>query len=398
MEMRRIWLALAVAALVIASTITAFKLSGRRLAAIGREYVVLMVAPRVDDPYYADVFEDVVEFQANVAETMDGRGRVLFIVDRHTWNSLDEACREKLRECRVWGSVYDIWVRDYAPVCVQGRLYMFKYRPSYLDEQEAEWIQNSFKEFLDKHGVEYTTVDLVLDGGNFVYDGEGKLIVTERVLKDNPDMTRDEIISTLKAIPGVDEVAMIPEEPGDLTGHADGMVLWLSPKKLLVNRYEEPFRSRLLKILEEAFPEVEVVEVPYRPSNETWKGFPSACGDYVNTLVTSWAVYVPVYGSPLDEEALEVFRENTDKEVIPIDASAVCFMGGSLHCLTWDVPPKPQGSSAIRADSTQIKPSTETSPGLVDRPGLEPGTSALQAQRPSSLDHRPTKVVRPRRS
>ena len=71
-------------------TITAFNLSGRRLAAVGREYVVLMVAPRVDDPYYADVFEDVVEFQANVAETVDGRGRVLFIIDRHTWNSLDE--------------------------------------------------------------------------------------------------------------------------------------------------------------------------------------------------------------------------------------------------------------------------------------------------------------------
>jgi agmatine/peptidylarginine deiminase len=51
--------------------------------------------------------------------------------------------------------------------------------------------------------------------------------------------------------------------------------------------------------------------------------------------VTNNAVYVPQFGSPLDEEVLALIDENTAKAVVPVPSQDVCFMGGSARCLVW---------------------------------------------------------------
>jgi agmatine/peptidylarginine deiminase len=66
-----------------------------------------------------------------------------------------------------------------------------------------------------------------------------------------------------------------------------------------------------------------------------WKGWPSACGYYLNSLVTENYIYVPVYGLEEDEYVLELIQSYTSKEVVSINAEDVCFMGGSVRCLTW---------------------------------------------------------------
>lgn len=57
---------------------------------------------------------------------------------------------------------------------------------------------------------------------------------------------------------------------------------------------------------------------------------------YANYLVTNKAVLMPVYHQPdLDELACKIVRvAYPDREVIPVDCTALIRQHGSLHCAT----------------------------------------------------------------
>ena len=299
--------------------------------------LIFLVSPNIGDEYYKDIVNSIINFQFNFLSNVREGDKAYIIVDPETYSKIRSFAKYKGNVVR--GYIRDIWIRDFAPVVVKNRLYLFKYMPSYLNANDAIWIQRSLKNWLDNLHIEYKEVDLILDGGNFVYDGVSKLILTTRVFKDNRDKSEREILSILEGIDNIDKMAVIPEEPNDVTGHADGMVLWLSPDTLLVNKYSGIFRDKVLNTLKDAFPDVNIIEIPYNPSYTTWKGFPSSCGNYVNALVTKNNIYLPIYGTSIDHEVINIYRENSDKNIIPIDISDICILGGGIHCLTWNLPP-----------------------------------------------------------
>lgn len=297
--------------------------------------LIFLVSPNMKDEYYRDIMNLIINFQLNFLSNVKEGDKAYIIVDPETYSKLSSFAKYKGNVVKEY--IGDIWIRDFAPVVVKDRLYLFKYMPSYLNANDAIWIQRSLKKWLDNLHIEYNEVDLILDGGNFVYDGVNKLILTTRVFKDNRDKSEREILSILENIDNIDEVAVIPEEPDDVTGHADGMVLWLSPDTLLVNKYSGIFRDKVLNILRETFQDVNIIEIPYNPSYITWRGFPSSCGNYVNALATKNNIYLPIYGASTDHEVINIYRENSDKNIVPIDISDICFLGGGIHCLTWNL-------------------------------------------------------------
>jgi len=48
-------------------------------------------------------------------------------------------------------------------------------------------------------------------------------------------------------------------------------------------------------------------------------------------------IYMPTFNSPYDDEMLALFEANTNKTVVPVPAEDVCFMGGNVRCLSWQV-------------------------------------------------------------
>ena len=150
---------------------------------------------------------------------------------------------------------------------------------------------------------------------------------------DNPQYSESEIDSMLKELLKVTEIAYLPEEEGDITGHSDGMVMWAESDKLLVNEYQEPFRTQVLTVLKESFTDIDIVEIPYDLQPELWRDWPSACGYYLNSLVTENYIYVPIYGLENDQMVLDLIQSHTSKNVVSIDASNVCFMGEVLGAL-----------------------------------------------------------------
>ena len=68
-----------------------------------------------------------------------------------------------------------------------------------------------------------------------------------------------------------------------------------------------------------------------------WGGFSTACNIFVNSLTTDQYIYMPTFNSPHDAEMLAFIQSHTDKEVVPVPAQDVCFMGGSVRCLSWQL-------------------------------------------------------------
>ena len=48
-------------------------------------------------------------------------------------------------------------------------------------------------------------------------------------------------------------------------------------------------------------------------------------------------IYVPVFDMPHDQQAIDVIKQSTSKNVIAVNAEVVCQMGGSVRCLTWQL-------------------------------------------------------------
>ena len=119
------------------------------------------------------------------------------------------------------------------------------------------------------------------------------------------------------------------------------MVAFIGENTLVINAYpEDPDYAADLKAdLEAGLPGVVLHEIvtPYDGSQIYDERFGSACGLYTNMLVTPSRIYLPQFGIPEDAEALASVRNWTDREVVPVQSSRVCKMGGGVRCMSWQI-------------------------------------------------------------
>jgi hypothetical protein len=103
----------------------------------------------------------------------------------------------------------DIWTRDYMPICLDDRtLVSYIYAPDYLKSDK-------YKNSRTKIEYEKNHMDIIMDGGNFVRY-KNKAIMTEKVFKENPSKSKDEIINIIKSNCKLDELIIIPKQAHDI--------------------------------------------------------------------------------------------------------------------------------------------------------------------------------------
>jgi len=301
---------------------------------------LVLAVPSVLDTYYRNDHSDIVEFMINYANTILGHDNVILIADRHTMPLLSGQLPD---DVLLTDKIEDIWMRDFTTVGPERSVH-FSYRPSYFENLgDAIFIQNKFRRFMDDRGLYYTSSELILDGGNVVDNHKDAVIVSQRFLEDN-DLGTEEAKEQLRTLLDVDYVAIIPYDD-DIMGHADGMAMWTGSRELLINEYEEPFRSQVLSSLRLQLPQsLNITEVDVIFDDQIWQGFASACGIHLNSVLTKQHIYVPVFQNELDTVNLQLIASITDKEVHSVNASSVCHMGGNVRCLTWQL----QGANAER--------------------------------------------------
>lgn len=231
----------------------------------------------------------------------------------------------------------DVWVRDFMPVRTRsGRMISFRYEPSYLTDVPK--LRTDFRRDLTL----WLTPDPIysainLDGGNVVLSPSGRrALVSDRAFAENPDCERQELVKKLSELLEA-EVFIIPSLRSDMTGHADGMARFLDDHTVVCNRPLSPcgFEKAVCAALRHHG--LDVVEFPFF----TAAGH-SAAGCYLNYLETKQAIFLPVFGSAQDTEAVTAAKRLFSNPVVPVMMPNIAANGGGLHCISWEYDIEPR--------------------------------------------------------
>ncbi|WP_039914071.1 agmatine deiminase family protein [Cellvibrio mixtus] len=255
----------------------------------------------------------------------------------------------------------DTWARDHGPLTVESpdgfKLLDFKFNgwgnkfPHAQDDQIT-------RQLFSQKAFPYASLevrDWVLEGGSIETDGQGTLLTTTSCLLNknrNPDLSKEDIESRLKSDFGVRKINWLDHgylAGDDTDGHIDTLAR-LCPNNTIVytacdDQQDEHYAS--LKKMEEQLKTFTNADgEPYRLLPLPWSGpvlgrdsdsrLPST---YANFLVINEAVLVPIYDLPMDEEALEVVSQAfPGYEIMGIPCLSLIEQGGSLHCITMQIP------------------------------------------------------------
>ncbi|MGD1702504.1 agmatine deiminase family protein [Dapis sp. BLCC M229] len=200
---------------------------------------------------------------------------------------------------------------------------------------------NYFNKSIQK-SVNTSFIDIELEGGNFVHNGKGTAIVTEKLYAQNPQKSKEEINQLIKEKTSIEKLVVVPKQPGDMTGHIDGMLQWIDSDRIMMNDYQtqgsdlQMFIKKLDSCLEQELPEVEKVKIPYFISDQEYLGWTDEQGNYMNLLRTQNRVYAPIYNQPEDDSIREIYNQVFGNNVSFIESGAISKYGVILHCMIWN--------------------------------------------------------------
>ena len=100
-----------------------------------------------------------------------------------------------------------VWTRDYMPLQVcRDRFVLFRYEPDYLNNYPE--YKPQVDEIIGGLGVDVCHSSINLDGGNVISCGD-KVIVTDKIFKENPQLTSTKLLDELSALLEA-EIVLIP--------------------------------------------------------------------------------------------------------------------------------------------------------------------------------------------
>ena len=194
--------------------------------------------------------------------TTDLEVNLVYVSDRLRWPGSppsSDRLRSTLGRSRdrlegSFGGTRDVWCRDYMPVQVGcGEFVRFRYAPDYLRGHEhLITAPGDVGPIPEIEGC--VDSEIVLDGGNVVRWGS-RCIVTDKVFHENPDLDRVDLLGRLREALRVEDLIVIPKEPYDEVGHADGVVRFLDDRLIVINNYSTVaprYGGRLRSILRRA--------------------------------------------------------------------------------------------------------------------------------------------------
>lgn len=304
--------------------------------------LIVLASPQSEDTYYAKMVDDIFDFHINYAKQIIKNGdKVLILTDKYLYPDYVKAIGQNHV---VIAPMQDIWMRDFSSANPDQPT-LFRYTAAGQGGTKkaqaiSDDVQSDFKLYSQKAGLKFIQTQLLNDGGNWVEDGFGNVVISTKFLSDNrlsEKVAREKLI----ALTNAKHIAFIDaDEQGGLE-HADGVVSFVDQNTLVMNTYpEDPDYTKKLKAdLIRGIPNIKIHEIitPYDGSQIYDKKFGSACGLYTNMLVTPEHIYFPQFGIKEDSVALQQIRAITKRKVIPVQSNHVCYMGGGVRCMSWQL-------------------------------------------------------------
>lgn len=134
------------------------------------------------------------------------------------------------------------------------------------------------------------------------------------------------------------KIIIIPREPKEYTGHADGILRYFEKDCVLINQYykkDKPaFQQKLKTILKSE--SIQFIEIPFNPYKNA--SVDEANGLYINYLQMQGFILIPTFGLKEDELAIRKFEILfPDHTIDSISCRDIAKDGGVLNCITWNI-------------------------------------------------------------
>jgi agmatine deiminase len=312
-------------------------------------------------PWLAEVEPVFVEIAAEVARREDllvachdaalaGRVRGLLAA-----RGVD---RERVRLHAV--PTQDTWARDHGPLTVlRGGWpllldFGFDGWGGKFDAREDDQISRRLHARRAFGEAALARVDLVLEGGSVESDGEGTLLTTRSCLLDGARnrLGEAELSARLRVLLGAERVLWLAHgrlAGDDTDGHIDTLARFVDPASIAYQSCDDPddehfaalqaMAAELAELRRADGEPYRLIPLPWpRPVTSRVDGRRLPAG-YANFLILDGAVLVPTYDDPADARALAALRGGfPDREVVGVRCTPLLEQGGSLHCLTMQLP------------------------------------------------------------
>lgn len=163
-----------------------------------------------------------------------------------------------------------------------------------------------------------------------------KAILCDRVIEENPGYSIKELTEKLRWGLRTNNIIYIPTPEDDIFGHVDGLVRFIDKKNVLINDYgdeDKVYEKQLISALEKAG--LNIHTLPYNPYGN--KSYMDATGVYINFLHMKGIIFLPVFGLPEDEFALEKLRSIFNEKIVSVPSTEIAKQGGVLNCISWPI-------------------------------------------------------------
>ncbi len=253
----------------------------------------------------------------------------------------------------------DAWARDHRPITVRlgDQLILNDFRFDGWGGRHRCGQDDAITAALHKSGafgdIARRRCELVVEGGAVETDGQGTLLATRSSVLPpcrNPDASPNSVTDLLNDALGIERFLWLDhgELAGDDTdGHIDTLARFTDARTIVHQSCDDPddpnypclqaMRHQLARFERPDGARYRTVPLP-TPNLVSADGAPLPAG-YTNFLIINEAVLVPVYEHPSDTPALERLAGCfPDRELIPIPCRALVREGGSLHCVTMQIP------------------------------------------------------------
>ena len=273
----------------------------------------------------------------------DNKTNFLYLADTlpKNYSNFYHRFEQVLKDCNInfelLPQTEDVWAVDYMPIQIEQKKFIrFVYNPSYLQSKKYLKTISDVDKICEGIGIETIKSNIVLDGGNVTRTTD-KVIMTDRIFIDNPNIERKQLIKQLKELFQVDILFLVPEQPKDFTGHSDGMVRFIDKQTVIINDYKGE-RDEFNRAFEIAIHNtgLDYRKIPYNPYGN--KSYNQANGDYINYLQMENTVIIPTFGITEDDEIVKQFEQIfAGNKICTIESNEIANDGGVLNCITWNI-------------------------------------------------------------
>ena len=248
-----------------------------------------------------------------------------------------------------------IWIRDYAPFILrydEENLLMVDAKYRTRDELQArkkdDFMGVKFAKMFD---LPVRSIPLVLEGGNFISNGDGLLLTSAKTLQVNQEgktaYSNPQLVSMFHDYLGVDGVFAVAPLQGEPNGHIDMFMTMVAKNIAVIGEIppsEDPTNSarlnetaRFVSTIPTSAGPIQVKRIPMPPKwGEDWRS-------YTNVIFANGILLMPSFSDvdpSLEQRAVQVYQS-----VLPpgwivkkINCDNLVKLHGQLHCISYNLP------------------------------------------------------------